>query len=94
MSESLPRAPTVPAGVLDLVKVRVAGNGVRTIITPVGPLIVAAKVARLRQQAEHCRRLSNCLYDERMRSALDRLAHEYDEHADQLESIGSDERAR
>jgi hypothetical protein len=47
--------------------------------------MVAEKVARLRQQAEHCRRLALGISDERTITALLVMAQEYDEKADQLD---------
>jgi hypothetical protein len=46
------------------------------------------EVAWLRHQAEHCRRLALGIYDERAISALQALALEYDDQADQMESGG------
>jgi len=43
------------------------------------------KVARLRQQAEHCRRLALSLCDERTITALLEMAQEFEEKADQFE---------
>ena len=43
------------------------------------------KVARLRQQAEHCRRLALGIGDEPTISALLAMAQEYDEKADQFD---------
>lgn len=43
------------------------------------------KVARLRHQAEHCRRLALSLCDERTIIALLEMAQEYEEKADQFE---------
>ena len=42
------------------------------------------KLARLRQQAEHCRRLALDLYDDQTISTLLKMAQEYDEAAEQL----------
>lgn len=42
------------------------------------------KLARLQQQAEHCRRLALDLYDDKTISALLKMAQEYDEAIDQL----------
>jgi hypothetical protein len=56
-----------------------------TTLIPAGPFIVAEKVARLRHQAEHCRRLALSLYDERMITALEAMALEYDLKAIQFE---------
>lgn len=46
--------------------------------------IVDEKLARLRDQAEHCRRLALALNDDRTISALLAMAQEYDEKADEL----------
>ena len=45
----------------------------------------AEKIARLRQQAEHCRRLALGLSDERTINALLQMAQEYEEKAYQLD---------
>ena len=44
------------------------------------------KIARLRQQSEHCRRMALGLNDYTAISALLKLAQEYDETADQMEA--------
>jgi hypothetical protein len=46
--------------------------------------MVDEKLARLRQQAEHCRRLALDLYDDRTISTLLKMAQEYDEAAEQV----------
>lgn len=84
-SESLPPCtPTVPAGVLGYDRSRaLAKEG--TALISAGPYVAAEKVARLRHQAEHCRRLALGLFDERMISALEAMALEYDLKAMQFE---------
>ena len=47
--------------------------------------MVEEKVARLRQQAEHCRRLALGLCDEPTIIALLQMAQEYEEKADHFE---------
>lgn len=47
--------------------------------------VVDDKVARLRHQAEHCRRLALGICDDRMISALEAMALEYELQADQVE---------
>lgn len=84
-SESLPPCtPAVPAGVLGYRPVEGAGKG-GTALIAAGPYVAAEKVARLRHQAEHCRRLALGLFDERMISALEAMALEYDLKAMQFE---------
>jgi len=46
--------------------------------------MVEQKVARLRQQAEHCRRLALGIGDEATIATLLAMAQEYDEKADQF----------
>ena len=56
--------------------------------------VVDDKVARLRHQAEHCRRLALGICDDRMSSALEAMALQYELQADQLEGEASKERGR
>lgn len=58
-----------------------------------GPSMVDEKLARLRYQAEHCRRLALEINDDRTISALQALAFEYDDQADQMERNGRKRRA-
>ena len=48
--------------------------------------MVGEKIAGLRQQSEHCRRMALGLNDDTAISALLKLAQEYDESADRLEA--------
>ena len=50
-----------------------------------GRLMVHEKIVRLRQQAEHCRRLALSLGDEPTIIALLEMAQEYEEKADRFE---------
>ena len=56
--------------------------------------VVDDKVARLRHQAEHCRRLALGICDDRMISALEAMALEYELQADQVEGEASKDRGR
>ena len=56
--------------------------------------VVDDKVARLRHQAEHCRRLALAICDDRMISALEAMALEYELQADQVEGEASKDRGR
>ena len=47
--------------------------------------MVEQKVARLRQQAEHCRRLALGVGDDTTITTLLKMAQDYDERADKLD---------
>jgi hypothetical protein len=49
--------------------------------------MVEQKIARLRQQAEHCRRLALGIGDEETIATLLKMAQEYDEKADQFNGV-------
>ena len=56
--------------------------------------MIEEKVARLRRQAEHCRRLALDINDERAIRALLEMAQEYDEQAGNFDRPGMAARAR